>query len=56
MYEQQQFEITYSKITKLGFTKCKDCDWEPVCPHAGYRAGCRTKEKLMEVKYNGMQI
>ena len=22
MYEQQQFEITYSKITKLGFTKC----------------------------------
>lgn len=56
MYKQQEFEITESKITKLGFIKCKDCDWETVCPHVGHRAGCRTKEKLVEVKYNGMQI
>lgn len=49
MHEQQEFEITYSNITKIGFICCRDCDQEPICPHAGYREGCRTKERLMEV-------
>lgn len=50
MYEQQEFEITYSNTTKLDFIRCRDCDQEPICPHAGYRDGCRTKERLLEVK------
>lgn len=47
---QQAFEITYSNITKLNFIKCEDCDQEPICPHAGYREGCRTKEQIPETK------
>lgn len=49
MKDQQEFEITYSNITKIDFIRCKDCDQKPICPHAGYREGCRTKERLMEV-------
>ena len=50
MYEQQELEITYSKITKIVFIRCQNCDQEPICHHAGYRKGCRIKECLMEVK------
>lgn len=50
MYEQQEFEITYSNITKIGFIQCQDCDQRVICPHTGCREGCKTKERLMEVK------
>lgn len=50
MYEQQELEITYSNITKIGFIRCQDCDQEPICPHAGCRKGCKTKERLLEAK------
>ena len=47
--EQLQVDIAPGRITKLGFERCQDCEWEPVCPHAGHREGCRTKENIMEV-------
>lgn len=50
MYEQQKFEIAYSKMIKLNFIRCQECEQEPICPHAGYREGCKTKERMMEVR------
>lgn len=49
MYEQMEFEITYSNITKLEFVRCRDCDQDPVCPHAVCREGCRTIERIIEL-------
>lgn len=50
--EQRSFEIEYSNVTKLDFTKCEDCPEQVVCPHAGIRKSCRTVEKLKEVHWD----
>ena len=51
MSEQVEMKIKDSNIIKLGFCKCEDCEDEPICPHAGIREGCRTKEVIKEIVY-----
>lgn len=48
---QQEFEIRDSNITKIGFCRCEDCEYEAICPHAGIREGCRTKEVVKEINF-----
>lgn len=55
MEGQQEFEIKDSNIVKLGFIRCEDCEDEPICPHAGIRRGCRTREVIKEITSNGIQ-
>ena len=50
MYEQIEMKEENSKIISLAFCKCKDCEDEPICPHAHIRDGCRTKETIKELK------
>lgn len=49
---QQEFEIKDSNIIKLGFIKCENCEDEPICPHAGIRRGCRTRETIKEITFS----
>lgn len=49
MIGQQEFKIKDSKIIRIGFCKCKDCEWQYVCPHAEVREGCKTKETIKEI-------
>lgn len=51
MTEQQELKVTNSNIVKLGFIKCMDCEEQVICPHAGIKEGCRTKETLKEVHW-----
>ena len=50
MEGQLEMRIADSNIVKLGFVKCEDCEDEPICPHAGIREGCRTKETIKEIR------
>lgn len=49
MSEQLELKIKDSNIIKLGFVKCEACEEQVICPHAGIRKGCKTKETLKEV-------
>lgn len=50
MDKQLEMKIVDSNIIKLGFCKCEDCEYEPICPHAHIRDGCRTRETIKEVR------
>lgn len=52
MGKQQEFEIIDSNITKISFVKCENCEENVICPHYGFKEGCRTKEIVKEIKLN----
>ena len=55
MEGQQEFEIKDRNIVKLGFIRCENCEDEPICPHAGIRRGCRTREVIKEITSHGIK-
>lgn len=51
MEGQQEIGVRNSNIVRIGYIKCEDCPEQVICPHAGIREGCRTRDTLKEAYF-----